>query len=337
MKDEKNIKAVGLISGGLDSVLAATVVHNMGIEVLGMSFDIGSYSPSIDGNKTGKSHFSENLPFNVDIISPSQEYLDMVANPEHGYGSAVNPCIDCKIFMLKEARKKMQKEGASFVFTGEVLGQRPMSQNRQAMDTIEASAGVKGYLVRPLCAKLLPETIPEQNGIIERDKLYGFNGRARKAQMNLAKELKLEQYQQPAGGCFLTEEVFGKKFSDFLYAKKERKINYEEILLLQIGRHLRISDKVKAVIGRNEKENDYLENNFQDKLLIKVADYPGATLLVDGLPDKDELLLMASIVSRYSGAKKLDTVKVSILSGDNEKNVTVKPASPEEIDKYRFC
>ena len=156
----EKIKAIGLISGGLDSILAATVIYNLGIEVIGLTFDIGSYSPNFKRSNTKR--FSESLPFAVNVIGPSQNYLDMIVNPEHGYGKAVNPCIDCKIYMLKEARRKMLEVRASFVFTGEVLGQRPMSQNRQSLNVIESCSDLEGYLLRPLSAKLLPEIFAEK-------------------------------------------------------------------------------------------------------------------------------------------------------------------------------
>ncbi len=328
----EKIKAIGLISGGLDSILAATVIYNLGIEVIGLTFDIGSYSPNFKRSNTKR--FSESLPFAVNVIGPSQNYLDMIVNPEHGYGKAVNPCIDCKIYMLKEARRKMLEVRASFVFTGEVLGQRPMSQNRQSLNVIESCSGLEGYLLRPLSAKLLPEIFAEKNGQIDRERLYDFNGRSRKRQIELASDLRISGFQQPAGGCFLTDKSFGKKFNDLLNRRKKKEISLEEIRALQVGRHLRISEDIKAIVGRNESENDFLENHRKNNILIRTADYPGASVVVEGQPDENTLIFLASVAAGYSDAKGEPIVRAVVLKNDKEIILSVSPALSEDIDKY---
>jgi tRNA U34 2-thiouridine synthase MnmA/TrmU len=295
------MRTVALVSGGLDSILAAKIVQRQGIEVIPLNFKIpfsqtDKENPSEKQNKLKE--IADNLGAELKSIDISNEFLGLLKNPCYGFGSNMNPCIDCKILMLAKARELMESLEAEFIVTGEVLSQRPMSQHRQALELIEKRAGLQGLLLRPLSAKLLPETIPEQRGWVQRDKLLGFSGRSRRPQMELAKELGIKEYPNPAGGCLLTDPEFTKRLKELI---AHQELNLENIELLKIGRHFRISDKAKLIVGRNEKENEKLlslakENDYIFMPTEKIA---GPTSLARGVFSNEPIKLCASITSRY--------------------------------------
>ena len=344
---EKRIKAIGLVSGGLDSALAVAVVKRQGIEVLGLNYFNGFSPGAIRTEMLGEkdmgafldrraSDLSQSLGVSVEVIDISEEYIDLLLKPKHGYGANVNPCIDCRIYMLKKAKERMEAEGSSFVFTGEVLGQRPMSQHKGAMNTVIRESGLGGYLLRPLSAKLLPKTVPEEEGLIDREKLLDIQGRSRRRQMALALELGLTGYSQPAGGCMLTDENYARKFKDVLDHEGEGMISRRMAVLLAAGRHFRLSGTVKIVVGRDQMENHYIERDWIGEWLADPIDVPGPTTLILGDPTDDDLMTTAAITARYSDAKRESSVRISLKRAGEERIVDVRPVPDDELDRYRI-
>jgi tRNA U34 2-thiouridine synthase MnmA/TrmU len=295
------MKAIALISGGLDSILAAKLIQSQRIEVIPLNFKI----PFLPANKKLSSQsqskikeVAANLDAELKTVDISKELLELLKNPRYGFGSHMNPCIDCKILMLVKAKELLQELGAAFVITGEVLGQRPMSQNKQALELIEKRAGLEGLLLRPLSAKLLPETIPEQKCWVQRNNLLSFSGRSRRPQMELAKKLNIKDYPNPAGGCLLTDPEFAKRLKELI---AHQELSLENIELLKIGRHFRIYPDAKLVVGRNEKENEELLKlvKANDYLFMPTEKIAGPTSLGRGGFNAESLKLCASITCRY--------------------------------------
>ena len=341
------VRAIGMISGGLDSRLAVALLKRQGIDVLGLSFNVG-FSQSLfrrlvagegstrDWLDEREREFSASLGVPVECVDISVEYLDLLVDPPHGYGANMNPCIDCRIFMLRRARRRMEEAGASFVFTGEVLGQRPMSQHRQAMETVERESGLGGRLLRPLSARLLPPTIPEQEGLVDREGLLDIRGRSRRRQMELAGELGIGDYPSPAGGCALTDIPYAAKLRDLISGRRPPSITREEAVLLSMGRHLRLSPAARLVVGRNKAENEYLERRWAGEWLAVSVSVPGPTTLVLGNPSETELETAARITARYGDGRKHPPVSIALRGGGEERIVEVIPAGDEEIDRYRI-
>ena len=340
------IRAIGLISGGLDSALAVAVVRRLGVDVLGLHVAIG-YSAAtmrreIAGDKAAdiaaeeSARMSAAFGVGVRILDCTVEYFDVLLHPRHGYGANANPCIDCHLFMIRKAKEIMDREGAHFVFTGEVLGQRPMSQNYRALELIDAECGLGGLLVRPLSAKLLPETAPERNGWLPRDGLLDIQGRSRRRQMELAGELGITGYSSPAGGCMLTDENYAAKLKDWMRHRGEAALTHEETLLFSVGRHFRLSPSVKIVVGRREAENLYIERAWRGEWLAVPLDGPGPTVLVQGQPTEKDLRAAASFVARYCDAKGSPAVKVAVRRGAIERIFEVAAAPEELIERSRL-
>ncbi len=268
----KKIRVLLLFSGGLDSILATKVLMEQGIEVKGITFK----SYFFDAEQAKKA--AKKIKLALKIVDFSKEHLKMVKNPKYGYGKAINPCIDCHILMLKKAKAVMKKEKFSFVATGEVLGERPMSQNKGALGLIEKESGLKGYLLRPLSAKLLKPTIPEKLGWVDREKLLDISGRSRKKQIALAKKYKIKKYPTPAGGCLLCDLEFSKRLRELL--KIYPRCEGNDIGLLKLGRHFCFA-KTKIIIGRNEEENEKIKKlKNKGDILIEMKNYPGPLTLV---------------------------------------------------------
>ncbi|MFA5164562.1 MAG: hypothetical protein WC481_03235 [Candidatus Omnitrophota bacterium] len=288
---EKKTKAIGLFSGGLDSIVAARLVMELGVEAELVRFTTVFFNGPVD---------SKGMPLTV--IDMTEEFFGVLKSPVYGYGTAINPCIDCKILMLKKAKEYMEKKGASFVFTGEVLGQRPFSQRREAMKAIEKDSGLKGYLLRPLCAKLFPPTIAEEKGLIDRNRLLSMSGRSRKPQMALAKRFGVEDYPASAGGCVLAEKEFESRLSDLM--RYDPGFNAGDIELLKHGRHFRISPESKLVIGRNNNENHKIVSLKRGSGLMLHAQEPlGPVSVLLGKTDGAEFDEAVSIVARYALGK----------------------------------
>ncbi|MEI8175890.1 MAG: 7-cyano-7-deazaguanine synthase, partial [Candidatus Omnitrophota bacterium] len=252
-----NKKAVILLSGGLDSTLAAKMMLEQGVEIEAINFMTNFCTCTKKGCQHQATKVAHELGIKLTVENMTREYLEVVKNPAHGYGSGVNPCIDCRIFTFRKAKEFMEKIGASFVVTGEVLGQRPMSQRRDAIMIIERESGLKKLIVRPLSAQFFDPTLPEEAGIISREKMLGISGRGRKPQFALARELGINEYPCPAGGCLLTDPEFAKRAKDLLARDQ---FTLENVRLLNFGRHFRISPAAKLIVGRNEKENEAIQS-----------------------------------------------------------------------------
>jgi tRNA U34 2-thiouridine synthase MnmA/TrmU len=274
----------------------------------------------------------DSLGIPLRVFNVSEEYLDVVKHPKHGYGSNMNPCIDCRIFMLKKAKAYMEETGASFIVTGEVLGQRPMSQRRDAMRLIEKEAGLEGYIVRPLSAKFLPVTIPEKEGWINRETLPEFQGRSRKPQIKLADHYGIRDYPCPAGGCLLTDPQFANRMKDLMLSNPKFSLN--DVHLLKIGRHFRLSHNLKLVVGRNEEDNKKIQTFTQEgDILLKALHIPGPLSLLRGEPNGIEIEKAASITVRYGKAKDLKRVEVLYKKGneDSYRSISVTSIPDEKI------
>ncbi len=321
------MKAVSLFSGGLDSQLAVALIQKQGIEVTGVNFITPFFAL--------KSYVSEAAAaLKIDLVTEdiSEEYRDKVLlKPVYGYGQHMNPCIDCHAFMLKNARRVMDEIGASFLITGEVLGQRPMSQNRSALKAVDSLSGQAGLIVRPLSALLMEPTIPETQGWIDRSQLLDISGRSRKRQMELAEETGINEYPSPAGGCLLTDENYSRRLKYILTVKPDA--GTDDFRILSWGRHFIINDAL-LIIGRNQKENRLImEGARPGDLLLVAPDFPGPTALLKGGGVNYDLEYAARIVARYGDGKNHPEVMVKIFKADGEilQIIPVIPFKPEEI------
>lgn len=319
------MKALCIFSGGLDSLLASELLRVQGIDVLALFFE----TPFFDARKAREHAGQIHLPLRiVDITKP---HLDVVKHPAHGYGENLNPCIDCHILMIRKAGDLLEEEGASFIATGEVLGQRPMSQNRKALGIVEKESGYSGLVLRPLSAKRLPPSLPEEQGWVNREALKGFSGRSRKPQMALAKELGIQDYPSPAGGCLLTDRTFTVRLKDLLAADPNPESR--DIDRLKIGRHFRIGRKTKVIVGRNKRENQVLQSlaDGEEDTLLHTVDVPGPTALLCGEPGEDKAATAAAIVAAYSDAKAGNPVRIRLQGPTGERILT-----PSLRDKGEF-
>jgi len=330
-------KAVALYSGGLDSILAVLTVLKQGIEVIALKFvtPFDCQIPAGKSYQTDYASLTERFGFRVTFLSLDEAFLKMVKNPRHGYGKNMNPCIDCRILMLREARKFMETIEASFLVTGEVLGQRPMSQRKDMLYHIDNEADLKDAVVRPLSAKLLRITLPEIQGIIQRKLLHGFSGRSRKPQMALAEEYGLKEYPSPAGGCLLTDPIYAYRLKDLL--THDPSPSLRDIALLKTGRHFRFSPDCKIIIGRDKGENTEIESLCAEiDFLLKVEGHGSPLTLVNGQISDEALNVAASLCARYSDGKNADEVLVSVLHNGNLSFLRVAPATNRTVDTYRI-
>ena len=336
-------KAVALISGGLDSMLAAKVILEQGVHVEGINFFTGF---CVEGHthairqrhrerpkRNNALWVAELLGIKLHIIDIAEPYKEIVLNPRYGYGRNLNPCLDCKIFMVNEARRFMETESFDFIITGEVVGQRPKSQRKDTMPLVARESCANDRLLRPLCAHNLPPTLPEREGWVERAALHGFHGRNRKPQMALARHYGIEDYAQPAGGCcFLTDKNYSEKLTDLWQARGTKDYDLDDIMLLKVGRHLRPASNFKLIVGREEGENNYLEGYRHRFIHLRPVSHPGPLALVDGDPAEHDLLLAARVVARYSKGRTADTVEVELnLLDGSSKLLQVAPLKPTEI------
>ncbi|VAW90371.1 tRNA (5-methylaminomethyl-2-thiouridylate)-methyltransferase [hydrothermal vent metagenome] len=339
----KQRKAVALISGGLDSLLAAKVMLEQGIHVEGINFFTGfcveGHTHAIrkkDREKPKRNNAlwsAEQLGIKLHIIDVIDEYKDVLINPKYGYGANMNPCLDCKCFMVNKARQWAEENDFDFIITGEVVGQRPMSQRRDTMNIVSRDSGAADILVRPLCAKNLPATKPETEGWISRDKMYDFNGRGRKPQMALANEFGFTDYAQPAGGCcFLTDESYAKKLVDLWDARNSREYEMDDIMLLKVGRHIRPKPYFKLIVGREDGENRFMNGYRKQFDYITTVSCPGPLVLIDGEMQAEDVEIATRLAARFSKDKNSDAVTVCLhLRDGTEKELTVTPLRNEQI------
>lgn len=326
------MRALALYSGGLDSTLAIKIIARQGIEVIALHF-LTPFS------KCEKEHIEklskkvkEQLGAEIKIISLAEEFLEIVKHPQFGYGKNLNPCIDCKILMLKQAKQLMPELGASFIVTGEVLGQRPKSQHKDTLRLIEKQAGLEGLLLRPLSAKLLPVTLAENKGWVKREELFDFNGRARNPQMKLAEKLGIKDYAWPAGGCPLTIPSFCGRIKDLL---EHGELTCDNVWLLKFGRHFRLSPAFKLVVGKDEKQNlELLKLAKGRDILFEPKELPGPTAIGKGICENGTKMLASRIIARYiqPGAKDIKILVKDIFQ-DKEEIVSADSIEENHLKK----
>ena len=326
------VKAIALLSGGLDSTLAVRLILEQNIDVIALNF----VTPFCTCTRKGCSHqaikVAKELGIDLRVISAKKEYIDLIKNPRHGYGKNMNPCIDCRIFMFSEARKFMSATNASFIFTGEVLGQRPMSQHRKALEIIERESNLTGRVLRPLCAALLEPTIPEIEGSIDRRRLLAITGRSRKSQISLAKKKGLDNYLCPAGGCRLTDRNYAIRLKESFEHDED---SLSDVILLRYGRHFRLPSGAKVIVGRNESENNVLcsISAHGNTLLLETKDYVGPITLLNKYKDAEDIRMAANLCLTYSDYERKDAAKVTI--GDDSEIMAI-PLSPEDTKALRI-
>jgi tRNA U34 2-thiouridine synthase MnmA/TrmU len=328
----KEKKALALLSGGLDSTLAVKLLLEQSINVEALNFK----SPFCLCGKggCGASGAAERFHIPLKVVTVGEDYLRVVRNPKHGYGKNMNPCIDCRIFMLKKAKKYARETGATFIFTGEVLDERPMSQHFRALEMIEEEAGLKNQILRPLSAKLLPETSIEKRGLVDRHKLLDVHGRSRKRQIELAKTFNIADYPCPAGGCLLTYKEFADKVRDLF--KNKKRVTMKDVALLKLGRHLRF-ERNKIVVGRNENENKaLLQMKSPSDYYFEVPNCGSPITILQGTKTKGAIEKAAGLTAYYSDEKSSE---VQVRFGRNSLNKVIKVARPskEEVEKLRIA
>lgn len=341
----KNKKAVALISGGLDSMLAAKVILEQGIHVEGLNFYSGFFGvgskiiPAKKPNYNNAQWIADQLGIKLHVIDVVEEFKQVFLNPKYGYGSQLNPCLDCKIFIVKKALGWMRQNNFDFVISGEVIGQRPMSQRRDTMNVVKRDSSAENLLLRPLCAKHFPETIPEREGWVDREKLLDFVGRDRKPQIALAKKYGFKNFPQPAGGCLLAEPNFAARIKDLWNrvearraVPKNKDYTLDEINLLKVGRHLRPRAHFKLIIGRDQKENEFLEKFPNRYISLHCVDHPGSLVLVDGKVNQDDFALAAKITARFSKCHSATKVLVQVNPLQKQPyQLEVKPLTMQEV------
>ena len=325
---QKKVRALGLCSGGLDSTLAGLVLQQQGVDVEWITFE----TPFFSSKKARKASERTGIPLTVKNIFDA--YLPMLKNPSFGYGKCMNPCPDCHALMFRIAGEIMTEKGIDFLFSGEVVGQRPMSQTKPSLRYVEKHSGYDGYILRPLSAKNLPETIPEKEGWVDRELLYDFSGRSRKPQIQLAKEFGLTEYPAPAGGCLLTDKGYSKRLRDLF--EHQETTTEAELHLLKYGRHFRISEETKFIAGRTKNDNEKIikYHDPSKDTLIKVQRIPGPVLLIPYGADEASVHLASSICIGYSKADTETVQEVKVVTAEGEKTIKVKGVSPGEVKKY---
>jgi hypothetical protein len=330
-------KALALLSGGLDSTLAVKVMLEQGIEVEALNFTspFCTCTGKNAGCKSEAVRVAEEFGIPIKVMNKGLEYLEVVRNPKHGYGKAINPCIDCRIFLLAKAKEYMAESGADFVITGEVLGQRPMSQRRDTLRIIEQESGLEGLLLRPLSAKHFKPTIAETEGWVDRDKLLAIQGRGRKEQMELAEELDVTNYPCPAGGCMLTEVSFAPKVRDIFEHSDE--LQMRDFRLLKLGRHFRLGASTKLLVGRNDTENTALTAQMlPGEATVRWIEGGSPLGVVMGEVTPEILDTAGKIVLRYTRAESGASCAVKIERGEEEEFLAITNTFSEpEIERFR--
>jgi tRNA U34 2-thiouridine synthase MnmA/TrmU len=330
-------RAVILLSGGLDSTLAARILQEQGIELHAIHFTSPFCTCSGNGGCRSQAHVvAERMGIPIRTVSKGEEYLEVVKHPRHGRGSAMNPCIDCRIFTLRKARAYMEEIGASFLVTGEVVGQRPMSQRDDALRSIERHSGCSGLVLRPLSARHLPPTLPEREGWVDRERLLAITGRSRKEQIRLASSFGIGDYPCPAGGCLLTDRVFSGKVRDLI--ENEPGFRMHDVHLLKAGRHFRVRG-IRAIVAKSEAENRRLEALCRGKSTVYVSDsHPGPSVALFGGDDADRLDLLSRLLTRYSKAGVPGPYVVREISPGGDRTLSVPENRDfQEVERGLLC
>ena len=337
-------KAVALVSGGLDSMLAAKIVQSQGVHVEGLNYFTGfcveghthAIRTSTDRPKRNNALWvAEQLGIKLHIIDVIEEYKDVVINPKHGYGTHLNPCLDCKSFMVGKAREWMEQHDFDFIVTGEVLGQRPMSQRRETFPVVARESGAYDRLLRPLSAKLQAPSLPEREGWVDREVLFDFNGRSRKPQIALAQRFGLNDYAQPAGGCcFLTDASYSGKLRDLWHYRGTKQYDFDDIMLLKVGRHLRPRPSMKLIIARDAGESQFLQGYRRRFTHLFSVSHSGPLALLDGADCDDNTKLAARLTARFGQGRDAASVRLDVVYSDGEqRQLNVRPLPAEQVPK----
>ena len=329
-------KVISLISGGLDSMLATKLIMEQGIHVEGINFFTG-----FTGDHNYKFKHLEKVPYNAQwvcdqlgiklhIVDVVNKFKPILLQPQYGYGANLNPCLDCKLFMINQAKTWLKQHDFDFLVTGEVLGQRAKSQRKDTLPL--ATKLTDDLIVRPLSAKLLKPTLPERLGWVKRDLLCGFSGRSRKPQIDLVQRFGIKEFPQPAGGCVLTDENFCKRLHDLWEHSLNKDYSLDEVLLLRVGRHLRIKPELKIIVGRDEVENDFIADHRGESILLQSISHPGALVLLDGSTDLNDVELGARIAAYFGKGRDAKEVDVLIRdSKEGERIIKVVPLAASEF------
>ncbi len=324
-KSTRQIKALGLCSGGLDSILSAMLLKAQGIDVTWICFE----TPFFTSDSAKNASVQTRIPLR--IIDITDRYMEMMKYPKAGFGKNMNPCMDCHALMFAIAGEIMRKEQFDFLFSGEVVGQRPKSQNKNSLRYVEKNSGFDGMILRPLSAKLLQETLMEKQSLVEREKLMAIQGRSRKIQMQLAKEFGIKEYPSPAGGCLLTDKIFSQRLKDLMYVQKH--FEERELHLLKHGRHFRLDEKTKVIVGRSQNDNANIMALFDKKkdVLVKHADIPGPDVILSGPVSKHSLLKAAQLCASYTKTKPGERADIKISTPDENYVLTITGVVSEEF------
>jgi len=326
---KKMTRALAMVSGGLDSILAAKLIKDQGIEVIGICFK------SYFFNEENARRMVKQIDIPLEVVDFKEEHFKMVKNPKNGYGKNMNPCIDCHAMMMKYCGQLLEKLDADFIITGEVLNQRPMSQNRSALDKVKNESGIGSKILRPLCAKNLKPTEMEENGLVDRERLLNIQGRGRKIQMELADKWGIKEYPSPAGGCKLTEPNYSVRLKELL--SHNQNPEERELELLRIGRHFRVTPKAKVISTRTQEEGEMIKSllNEGDTILL-VQDFNGSMIVIIGEATEEVISIAAKIAIRYSKGKDEPkaTVRYSEFGSKDHRTVEEICATDEEINSY---
>ncbi|MCK5837815.1 MAG: tRNA 4-thiouridine(8) synthase ThiI [Desulfobacula sp.] len=306
------IKGLGLCSGGLDSILSALVLQRQGIDVTWICFE----TPFFSSESAWEASNHTGIPLiTLDI---TDDYMEMMKAPKAGFGKNMNPCMDCHALMFSKAGEVLKKQGFDFLFSGEVLGQRPKSQNKNSLRYVEKNSGFDGRILRPLCAKLLPETLVEQQGLVDRKQLLDISGRSRKIQLQMAREFGVKDYPSPAGGCLLTDKAFADRLKDLMNVQQI--FDKRELYFLKYGRHFRLDSITKVIAGRSEKDNTHLLNSFDKNkdILLKHVKLPGPDVILTGSNAAENIRTAAMICASYTKSKPDDPADIRVLKNGTE-------------------
>lgn len=323
---------IALFSGGLDSALAILLIMKQNIEVTALSF-VTHFSSDLNNRSSSVStpyRTAEKFGFNVKQIHLGRKFVDIVVNPKYGRGKNMNVCTDCRILMLRQAKDLMEMVNADFIITGEVMGQRPMSQTKDKLNLILKETGLKGKLLRPLSAKLLPPTEPELNSMVDREQLEGISGRGRKRQLELAAEFGLEDYSTPASGCLLTDPTYSIRLRDLLAHTDQ--VTFDDLNLLKAGRHFRLDEDTKVIVGRNEQDNQLLLSFKRPyHVQLEALNVGSPITLLAGNATEDNIRKAAMITARYTSARHEAEVEITLTSDAHTGKLVVTPATDEEL------
>ncbi|HCW54294.1 MAG TPA: tRNA 4-thiouridine(8) synthase ThiI [Clostridium sp.] len=324
-------RALAMVSGGLDSILAAKLIKEQGIEVIGICFR------SYFFNEENAKRMTKQIGIPLEVVDFSKEHFDMVKHPDHGWGKNMNPCIDCHAMMMRYSGELLKKFNADFIITGEVLNQRPMSQNRSALDIVKKQSGFSDKILRPLCAKNLKPTQMEIDGLVDREQLLDISGRNRKPQMALAEKWGIKDYPSPAGGCKLTDPNYSIRLKEVLDRKKE--VSEKDINLLKYGRHFVTENNTKIIVSRTAEEGKCLKEllNSNDLMFMPI-NFTGAMVIIPegNIPNEDDIIIACKLAVRYSKGKDQEEVEVKFghVSTNFNETRSVSAITQEEADKY---